>query len=30
VVLLAGDKALLALAPQYPVVTPAQFWQTHG
>ena len=28
--LITGDKALLALAPKYPVVTPAQFWQSHG
>ena len=28
--LITGDKALLALAPKYPVVTPAQFWQRHG
>lgn len=28
--LVTGDKALLALAPGYPVVTPAQFWQSHG
>jgi putative PIN family toxin of toxin-antitoxin system len=28
--LVTGDKALLALAPNYPVVTPAQFWQSHG
>lgn len=28
--LVTGDKALLALAPHYPVVTPAQFWHNHG
>ena len=28
--LVTGDKALLALAAHYPVVTPAQFWQSHG
>jgi uncharacterized protein len=28
--LVTGDKALLALAPQYPIVTPAQFWHSHG
>jgi uncharacterized protein len=28
--LVTGDKALLALAPHYAVVTPAQFWQSHG
>lgn len=28
--LVTGDKALLALAPHYPVVTPAQFWKNHG
>jgi uncharacterized protein len=28
--LVTGDKALLALAPHHPVVTPAQFWQSHG
>lgn len=28
--LVTGDKALLAMAPGYPVVTPAQFWQNHG
>ena len=28
--LVTGDKALLALAPRYPVVTQAQFWQSHG
>jgi uncharacterized protein len=28
--LLPGDKALLALAPHYPVVTPSQFWHSHG
>ena len=25
-----GDKDLLALAGQYPVVTPAEFWGRHG
>jgi len=28
--LISGDKDLLALAGQYPVVTPAEFWGTHG
>lgn len=28
--LVTGDKALLALAPHYRVVTPAQFWASHG
>jgi len=28
--LITGDKALLALAPRYPVVTPTQFWAAHG
>ena len=28
--LITGDKALLALAAKYPVLTAAQFWQTHG
>ncbi len=28
--LITGDKALLALSPQDPVVTPAQFWEAHG
>ena len=28
--LVTGDKDLLALANQYPIVTPAQFWQMHG
>jgi len=28
--LVTGDKALLALAPQYRVLTPAQFWASHG
>lgn len=28
--LATGDTALLALAPHYPVVTPAQFWRRHG
>ncbi len=28
--LVTGDKALLALAPHYAVVTPAHFWQSHG
>jgi putative PIN family toxin of toxin-antitoxin system len=28
--LITGDKDLLALADRYPIVTPAQFWATHG
>lgn len=28
--LITGDKDLLALSGQYPVLTPAQFWQRHG
>ena len=28
--LITGDKALLALAAKYPVLTAAQFWQMHG
>lgn len=28
--LVTGDKALLALAEKYPVLTPAQFWHRHG
>jgi putative PIN family toxin of toxin-antitoxin system len=28
--LITGDKDLLALAGQYPVLTPAQFWARHG
>ncbi|BBP05354.1 DNA-binding protein [Sulfuriferula plumbiphila] len=28
--LLTGDKALLALGNEYPIITPAQFWQSHG
>jgi len=28
--LITGDKDLLALAMRYPIVTPAQFWTTHG
>lgn len=28
--LLTGDKALLALADRYPILTPAEFWSTHG
>lgn len=28
--LVTGDKALLALAPRYRVLTPAQFWASHG
>jgi len=28
--LLTGDKALLALGNEYPIITPAQFWQLHG
>lgn len=28
--LITGDKDLLALANQYPIVTPADFWARHG
>lgn len=28
--LISGDKDLLALAHQYPIVTPAEFWAKHG
>lgn len=28
--LITGDKALLALAPRCPVLTPAAFWAAHG
>jgi putative PIN family toxin of toxin-antitoxin system len=28
--LVTGDKDLLALASQYPIVTPADFWGRHG
>lgn len=28
--LITGDKDLLAMAERYPIVTPAQFWATHG
>jgi len=28
--LVTGDKDLLALAGQYPIVTPAEFWMRHG
>jgi putative PIN family toxin of toxin-antitoxin system len=28
--LITGDKDLLALAEQYPIVTPAAFWERHG
>jgi len=28
--LVTGDKDLLALSNQYPIVTPAEFWQLHG
>lgn len=28
--LLIGNKALLALGNEYPIITPAQFWQLHG
>ncbi|HSW17238.1 MAG TPA: putative toxin-antitoxin system toxin component, PIN family [Ramlibacter sp.] len=28
--LVTGDKDLLALASQYPIVTPAAFWARHG
>lgn len=28
--LVTGDKDLLALSAQYPIVTPRQFWERHG
>ena len=28
--LITGDRDLLAIAEEYPIVTPAQFWQRHG
>jgi putative PIN family toxin of toxin-antitoxin system len=28
--LVTGDKDLLAMGNRFPVVTPAQFWSTHG
>lgn len=28
--LITGDRDLLALAGQYPIVTPALFWERHG
>lgn len=28
--LVTGDKDLLAMGDRFPVVTPAQFWSTHG
>ena len=28
--LITGDKDLLALAEEYPIVTPAAFWERHG
>ena len=28
--LVTGDKDLLALASQYPIITPAEFWARHG
>ena len=28
--LITGDKDLLVLASQYPIVTPAEFWARHG
>ena len=28
--LVTGDKDLLALASQYPIITPAAFWARHG
>lgn len=28
--LITGDKDLLALAPRYPILTPAEFWAAHG
>ncbi|WP_282600554.1 hypothetical protein [Ralstonia pseudosolanacearum] len=27
---ITGDKDLLALASQYPILTPADFWGRHG
>lgn len=28
--LITGDKDLLALAKEYPVITPSEFWSRHG
>ena len=28
--LVTGDKDLLALAAQYPILAPAEFWSRHG
>lgn len=28
--LITGDKDLLVLAGRYPIITPSQFWATHG
>jgi putative PIN family toxin of toxin-antitoxin system len=28
--LITGDRALLALAERYPIITPAAFWAAHG
>lgn len=28
--LITGDKDLLALVEQYPIITPAEFWARHG
>jgi len=28
--LITGDKDLLVLAEQYPIITPAEFWQRYG
>lgn len=28
--LITGDKDLLAMAARYPIISPAQFWATHG
>lgn len=28
--LVTGDKDLLALSDHYPIISPAQFWATHG
>ena len=28
--IITGDKDLLALADQYPIVSPADFWARHG
>jgi len=28
--LVTGDNEVLALSNQYPIITPAEFWQMHG